>query len=117
MRRAIEEIRVRHGDRHTDPYQKYVVELFRQGDIPFSFDQDWCNYLYLNGVIDYEDTTLANGQVVRVCRFSCPFIQLRLYSAFTYEQGELGGRVPVVDLRDDLTDVFARLDLPALVGR
>ena len=100
-----------------EPYRQQVVDLFSRGDVPFAFDKDWCNYLYLNGVIDYEETTLQDGRVVRVCRFASPFIQLRLYNAFTGDLDDLGGRVPAVDLWDDLTEVFTRLDLPALLGR
>jgi hypothetical protein len=93
-----------------------VSQLFTRSDIPFSFDQPWCNFLYMNGVIDYEETTGDDGLPLYVCRFSSPFVQHRLYTNLAYEM-DLDRRVPVVDPRDDLTDVFARLDLPALLGR
>ena len=31
-------------------------------DVPFSYGQEWCNYLYLNGVIDSYETVDDNGE-------------------------------------------------------
>jgi hypothetical protein len=98
-------------------YRKHVVELFRTSNVSFSFDQGWCSYLYLNGVIDYEEVAGKAGRPVKVCRFSSPFIQHRLYNAFSADMAELSHKVPVVDVHDDLSAVFAALDLPALLGR
>lgn len=101
------------------PYRDEVVGLFSRSDVPFSFDQDWCNFLYLNGIIDHEEASDPAGQRVRVCRFSSPFIQLRLYQALTYDLFD--NRLPVLPLEplDTLEDVFApaELDLAALLRR
>ena len=43
-------------------------------------------------------------------------MQHRLFTAFSDDMAELGERVPVVDPRVDLTAIFARLDLVALLG-
>jgi hypothetical protein len=103
----------------TQPYRNWVVELFSASDLEFALDADWCNYLYLNGIIDGELATNESGQETMVCRFSSPFIQERLYNALT---GDLvGERLPMLalDPLDDLADVFAEdeLDLPALLER
>ena len=100
-------------------YFDHVLRLFEENEIEFSLDRDWCNYLYMNGIIDYEDTIDNRGKKKKICRFSNPFIQERLYNAFTYEL--IGDDVPIYALRigDELEDVFEedRLNLRALIGR
>jgi len=100
-------------------YFRNVLELFTQADIKFAIDADWCNYLYLNGIIDTETKTSPSGEKTEVCRFASPFIQLRLYNAFT--QYLVGDRTPVLalDPLDELEDVFegAQLNVTALLRR
>lgn len=92
-----------------------VSQLFTRANVPFSFDQEWCNALYMNGIISYEKT-MGDDLLPRfVCRFSSPFVQQRLYAGLAAALDDR--RVPVVDPHDDLTDVFVRLDLPALLDR
>jgi hypothetical protein len=93
-----------------------VSQLFIRPDVPFSFGDPACNFLYMNGVIDYEETTGDDGLPLYVRRFSSPFVQHRLYAEMAAEM-DLDPRVPPVDPHDDLTAVFAALDLPALLGR
>ena len=96
-------------------YGQEVARLFTRSNIPFSFDQPWCNSLYMNGVITHQET-IGDDQLPRyVCRFSSPFVQQRLYTGLAAELEDR--RVPVIDPHDDLTDVFAQLDLPALLDR
>ena len=92
-------------------YQEHVLALFGRSDVPFRIDADWCAYLYLNGVIDKENALGDNGAVGQICRFSCPFIQERLYHALTYDL--IGDRFPTMVLEplDDLADVFAAAEL------
>lgn len=101
--------------RHTDK----VIDLFSRSDIPFSLRNEWCGYLYLNGIIDAEDVIDENGQTLQVCRFSSPFVQHNLYDALTDDL--VGDRLPILalDPLDELNDVFAgdHLDLPALLNR
>ena len=96
-----------------------VVALFASDDVPFSLDEDWCSYLYLNGVIDTQKTADSQGKPTFVCRFSCPFIQERLYAAFGRELVDERPPILAVEPLDDLADVFGgdTLDLPALLGR
>ncbi len=100
-------------------YQDHAVELFTHSDIRFSIDADWCSYLYLNGVIDRQETVTDIGELTEVCCFSNPFIQLRLYNALTMDL--IGERLPMLALEplDTLSDVFdmPELDIPALLER
>ena len=101
------------------PYRSYVVELFAQNDLPFSIRTDWCNYLYLNGIIDREVTVDRSGTEREVCRFSNPFVQRGIYDALTNDL--IGDRIPILalDPLDELTDVFegSHLDVPSLLQR
>jgi len=99
-------------------YRRQVVELFARADVPFSIDAPWCSYLYLNGIIDYEDSIAPSGETLQVCRFSSPFIQHRLYNALSSDLVR-GTGVPTLDPLDELTDVFAPagLNVPALLAR
>lgn len=100
-------------------YRSYIIELFGRSDISFSIRSDWCNYLYLNGIVDYEAQTDAKGNQISVCRFSSPYIQQAVYDALTYEL--VGDRMPILalDPLDDLTDVFDKsfLNIPGIVSR
>ncbi len=99
-------------------YVNHVLELFSRSDVIFSLDAEWCAYLYMNGVITFQVQTDSDGQPQTTCRFSCPFIQKRLYNALTYDL--VGDRLPILALEilDDLADVFeAGLNLPALLSR
>ncbi len=100
------------------PYRDQVMGLFGNPDVPFSFDQDWCNYLYTNGIIDFERATTSSGIATTVCRFSCPFVQKRLHAALSYD---LVPRLPILALDpfDLLQDVFSEkgIDGAALMTR
>jgi len=100
-------------------YQNHAVELFNHSDIRFSIDAEWCSYLYLNGVIDKEEVISEKGEFFEFCRFSSPFIQLRLYNALTMDL--IGERLPILalDPLDTLSDVFEspELNIPALLER
>jgi hypothetical protein len=99
-------------------YVPHIQKLFSSSDVPFSLDASWCGYLYLNGVIMPETSVDKDSNQVEVCRFSCPFIQKRLYNALT---DDLIGDLPMlaVDPMDDLADVFEgeTLNLPSLLDR
>ena len=100
-------------------YAPQVLKLFSSSDVPFSLDTGWCGYLYLNGVIMPETSVDRDNNSIEVCRFSCPFIQKRLYSALTDDL--VGDQLPMLALEplDDLADVFAgeTLNLPSLLDR
>jgi len=100
-------------------YLDKVLMIFRSPELEFNLRSEWCSYLYLNGVIDFEDTTDTNGKRKKVCIFSSPFVQDTLYEAFTLDM--VGEETPIYALRigDDLSDVFEadELNLPALIDR
>lgn len=78
---------------NTEPYKEKVLELFRTDEkIEFRFDDGALNFLYLNGVIDIEEN---REEVNLYSRFSCPFVQKRLFNHFANELfGNLGELVP-----------------------
>ena len=100
-------------------YVPHVLGLFSRPDVSFSIDTEWCAYLYMNGVIVPKLQTDENGRKTSVCRFSCPFIQKRLYNALTDDL--IGDRLPMLAIEplDDLADVFEGeiLNLPSLLDR
>ncbi len=89
-------------------YRPQMLEIFARSDIPFKLDADWCNHLYLNGIIDAERYVDERGEELEVCRFSCPFVQKRLYKTLTDDI--VGNFTPVLALNpfDELEDVSER---------
>ncbi|KJU86785.1 hypothetical protein MBAV_001020 [Candidatus Magnetobacterium bavaricum] len=87
-------------------YTGHVIKLFTSSDVPFKIDENWCSYLYFNGVIDSETTSDRLGRKIDICRFTCPFIQERLYSALSIDL--MGETLPAtaLELLDTLEDVF-----------
>ncbi|MFN8490761.1 MAG: AAA-like domain-containing protein [Caldilineaceae bacterium] len=67
------------GKAKQQPYQAVVLDLFKvDRKVPFTFDEPLLNFLYTNGVIDYEQ----EGKKHYV-RFTCPFVQKRLFNYFS----------------------------------
>ncbi len=63
-------------------HKSMVLELFKTNEkIEFSYDDKSLNYLYMNGVIDVEKETRTQYYV----KFSCPFVQKRLFNYFSRE--------------------------------
>lgn len=102
-----------------EPYRDYVLKLFIQSDLEFSIDKEWCSYLYMNGIIDEQVVLLESGIKEKVCRFSSPFIQNRLYHALADDLIGDDLPIPPLDYTDELADVFGgkNLNIPALLGR
>jgi AAA-like domain len=101
------------------PYQPQVVSLFTDPNVPFSLDQDWCGYLYMNGIIDTAPSPDRAGGPRAVCRFSSPFVQRRLYAALTNDMFGPRGPILAIEPIDTLSDVFTPggLCLPPLLER
>ena len=100
-------------------YKSSVIKLFTEANIHFSIDYDWCNYLYMHGIISYKKSENTHRQYY-VSRFSSPFIQTRLYNAFIGEIKEAHDHsMLALDPLDDLDDVNSGsiLNLPALLKR
>ncbi|MEN8220686.1 MAG: hypothetical protein ABFS56_30910 [Pseudomonadota bacterium] len=105
-------------------YQHFLIKLFTNNQVPFSFHRPLCSYLYLHGIIKPVSIRQPNGKQKEICRFSSPFIQDCLYYALTDEIVGEGFETPILPLQplDDLADVFAGtagnlLNLPALLTR
>jgi len=100
-------------------YQSDVIKLFTKADVHFSFLYDWCNYMYMHGLIGYEMVE-ENDKEYHICRFSSPFIQTCLYSALVDEvQKSQDHSMLPLDPLDTLDDVTSgsSLNLPALLCR
>jgi hypothetical protein len=92
-------------------FKSTIIKLFTDSNIHFSFRYDWCNYMYMHGLIGYEIVKEGN-QSYHVCRFSSPFIQTCLYSAFVGEIKENQKHsMLALDPLDTLDDVFSGPDL------
>ena len=99
-------------------YFNKVLEVFSKSDIEFNLRADWCSYLYLNGIIGYDEGVDKKGDIIYICKFSSPFIQDTLFHAFSLEF--CGDETPIYALRlgDEITDVFEQgINLHALITR
>jgi hypothetical protein len=84
-----------------DPYRRFLLELFRTDEkLTFRFDDPRIGFLYMNGVLDWE---LEQDRYV--IRFSCPFVQKRLFNYFARDLFDYMGVLfdPFVDLKEVIT--------------
>ena len=64
-----------------EPYKTVVLELFRTDEKQlFHYDDPLLNFLYLNGVVDIEETPDR-----LYVQFPCPFVERRLFNYFARE--------------------------------
>lgn len=81
----------------ANPYRDIVIELFKTGKKSiFTYDDPYLNFLFMIGVIDREEAAQEF-----YTRFSCPFLQKRLFNYFSREISRTG---------DYLHDPFENLD-------
>lgn len=101
------------------PYRERVVSLFTDPNVPFSLDKDWCNSLYINGIIDEAPAPDGPLGARFVCRFSSPYVQRRLFAALTDDMFGDKGPILAIEPGDFLADVFTPegLCLPPLLER
>ena len=95
-----------------EPYRQTVLEMYKtEGKTPFSFDDPHLNFLYMNGVIDIEETDDFYS------KFSSPFVQKRLFNYFTRDLFSYIGKLyePFEDVRHIVTQ--HRLDVKNLMRR
>jgi len=101
-------------------YSGFVIDLFSNSHITFSFHDPTQNYLYMNGIIDAHET--EDGELVR---FSSPFVQRCLFHALgrdALKQARLdihNIKLLAIPPLDTLDDVFSgqELNLPPLLNR
>ncbi|MCU0288896.1 MAG: hypothetical protein MUF15_21190, partial [Acidobacteria bacterium] len=86
-----------------DPYREIAIELFQTDEkIKFRFDNENLNYLYMNGVIDYESVETDTGEIHSYCKFSSPFVQARLFNFFSWEMFHyMGALIHPLDAMED----------------
>ncbi|VEN73238.1 conserved hypothetical protein [Candidatus Desulfarcum epimagneticum] len=86
-----------------EPYKRTVLNLFGTTEkISFAYDKAELNFLYMNGVIDFEKT----DDKKLYAKFSCPFVQKRLFNYFSDDIFDFAGDLydPFEDLDDAITD-------------
>jgi hypothetical protein len=96
------------------PYDERVIEFFQTGEkIAFNFDDKELNYLYMNGVIDEEKVGFEEYYV----RFSCPFVQKRIFNYFSRQIfHHLGLLVhPLDEMKDAISE--ETLHIPNIIKR
>jgi hypothetical protein len=96
-----------------EQHKPFLLELFKTTEkVPFKFDDPHINFLYMNGVIDKEETG-----VERFVKFPCPFVQKRLFNYFSHELFSYMGQIfePFVDMSDTITE--AELNIKNLIRR
>ncbi len=82
------------------PYKDLVLELFKTDrEVEFAFDDPYLNFLYTNGVIDRK----KSGREAHV-RFSCPFVQKRLFNYFSRELFHYMGQI--FDITEGVADIY-----------
>ncbi len=87
-----------------EPYKGLVLEMFKTTEkIDFTYDDPLTNFLYLNGVVNYEENEGYH------LKFPCPFIQRRLFNYFSRELFHEVGKLH--DLFDDLSDTITETSL------
>jgi len=85
-----------------EDHRETVLDLFRTDEkTVFAFDDPDMNFLYMNGVIDSEE---SDGNLY--VRFSSPFVQKRLFNYFARELFGYVGKVrrPFEDMSDTFTE-------------
>jgi len=107
------------GKKARGPYRAEVMRLFTNANVPFIIEKDWCSFLYMNGIIDHSPAPNDSQMGHDVCRFSSPFVQLRLYSGLTSDMFGDTGPLPAIEVQDLLADVFTPngLNVPPLLER
>lgn len=100
-------------------YMPFLAKLFSHSEIPFVFHNPLHNYLYLNGIINYQRIVYSDRREGNICRFTSPFVQDCLYSALSDELIFPAENHGLINLLDDLADVLEddQLNLPALLER
>ncbi len=84
-------------------YKEVVLDLFRTDEKPaFEYDDEIHNYLYMNGVIDTEES----GDGSLCMKFPSPFVQKRLFNYFARQLYRYMGKIydPLEDFANIITN-------------
>lgn len=102
-------------------HRAQVMKLFTDPNVQFSIREEWCNFLFMNGIID--ETVVPDLEdpeaTIAVCRFSSPFVQESLFTAFSSDMFGHKGPILPIQVGDMLADVFTSdgLHAPRLLVR
>ncbi len=83
--------------------KRKIFDMFQTGEkLEFRFDDTTINALYMNGIADKE----IEDQTKYYVRFSCPFVQKRLFNYFSHELFNYMGKLvePFDTLEDAITE-------------
>ena len=86
-----------------DPYKDIVLSMFKTDEkLPFKYDEFEHNFLYMNGVIDIEET----AEIKQYMKFSSPFVQKRLFNCFANQITGFVGTLydPFEDIEDAINE-------------
>jgi Holliday junction resolvase-like predicted endonuclease len=95
------------GKAKQEPYKGLIFDMFKTTEkIDFSYDDPLTNFLYLNGVVNYEQN---DGYHLK---FPCPFVQKRLFNYFSRELFHSTGQLydPFEDLSDTITETSLNIN-------
>jgi len=84
-----------------------VLDLFKTTEKEmFNFDDPNLNFLYMNGIIDYEKEKNKQGKITNYIKFANPFVQKRLFNRFSREMFKHLGNIidPFEELEDIITE-------------
>jgi len=96
-----------------EEYKPLVLEMFQIGEkLSFSYDDPIINYLYMNGVVSYEEVLDAMGDHQQYLKFPSPFVQKRLFNTFSHELFSSLKRLydPFTDLSNTITDTHLDIE-------
>ena len=99
-----------------EQYKPIILEMFQAGSkLSFRYDDPITNYLYMNGVIDYEETRDKMGHYQQYLKFPSPFVQKRLFNYFSHDlfMGLKRLYDPFTDLSNTMSDTH--LDIVHIV--
>jgi hypothetical protein len=101
-----------------EPHKQMALELFKTDwKMEFRFDDESMNYLYMNGIADIEREIRPNGELEIYCKFSCPFVQSRLFNYFAREIfDDLGSLIHPLDNMEDAIS-GNKLNIPNIIKR
>ena len=86
-----------------EPYRQTVLELYKVSEeVPFTYDDPHLSFLYMNGVIDWEQVNEVEYHI----KFASPFVQRRLFNYFADSLFRDAGQLypPFTDLSEVVTE-------------
>jgi len=91
-------------------HSEILYELFNSKEkVKFSFDNKKLNHLYMNGIIRFEEEEQSNSEIQTYAKFSCPFIQKRLFNRFSDDLYRHLGNI--IAPLEDIDHIYNGIDL------